>query len=209
GVERDGDWIVGDAGDLSRQRRTRRRRYTTSGGGAHRSIGRLWRRLGGAERAMIAARHLSRTFGDRSAVEDVTFDVRAGEIFGLLGPNGAGKTTTLRMLAGLIAPTSGEASVAGVPLTSRTIDRVRQHVGFLTETPGLWERLSVRTNLLTYARLHQVKDPAATVSRALERFGLSDRAESMAVELSKGLKQRVALARTLLPHPPVALLDEP
>jgi ABC-2 type transport system ATP-binding protein len=158
---------------------------------------------------MIAARHLSRTFGDRSAVEDVTFDVRAGEIFGLLGPNGAGKTTTLRMLAGLIAPTNGEASVAGVPLTSRTIDRVRQHVGFLTETPGLWERLSVRTNLLTYARLHQVKDPAATVSRALERFGLSDRAESMAVELSKGLKQRVALARTLLHNPPVVLLDEP
>jgi ABC-2 type transport system ATP-binding protein len=158
---------------------------------------------------MIAARHLSRTFGDRSAVEDVTFDVRAGEIFGLLGPNGAGKTTTLRMLAGLIAPTNGEASVAGVPLTSRTIDRVRQHVGFLTETPGLWERLSVRTNLLTYARLHQVKDPAGTVRRALERFGLSDRAESMAVELSKGLKQRVALARTLLHNPPVVLLDEP
>jgi ABC-2 type transport system ATP-binding protein len=158
---------------------------------------------------MIAARHLSRTFGDRSAVEDVTFDVRAGEIFGLLGPNGAGKTTTLRMIAGLIAPTSGEASVAGVPLTSRTIDRVRQHVGFLTETPGLWERLSVRTNLLTYARLHQVKDPAATVNNALERFGLADRAESMAVELSRGLKQRVALARTLLHNPPVVLLDEP
>ena len=158
---------------------------------------------------MIAARHLSRIFGDRSAVEDVTFDVKAGEIFGLLGPNGAGKTTTLRMIAGLIAPTSGEASVAGVPLTSRTIDRVRQHVGFLTEAPGLWERLSVRTNLLTYARLHQVKDPAATVTSALERFGLADRAESMAVELSKGLKQRVALARTLLHDPPVVLLDEP
>ena len=162
-----------------------------------------------AGRAVIAARHLSRTFGDRSAVEDVTFDVKAGEIFGLLGPNGAGKTTTLRMIAGLIAPTSGEASVAGVPLTSRTIDRVRQHVGFLTEAPGLWERLSVRTNLLTYARLHQVKDPAATVNSALERFGLADRAESMAVELSKGLKQRVALARTLLHNPPVVLLDEP
>jgi ABC-2 type transport system ATP-binding protein len=158
---------------------------------------------------MIAARHLSRQFGDRSAVEDVTFDVKAGEIFGLLGPNGAGKTTTLRMIAGLIAPTSGEASVAGVPLTRRTIDSVRQHVGFLTEAPGLWERLSVRTNLMTYARLHQVKDPASTVANALERFGLADRADSMAVELSKGLKQRVALARTLLHDPPVVLLDEP
>ncbi len=158
---------------------------------------------------MIAARHLSRQFGDRSAVEDVTFDVKAGEIFGLLGPNGAGKTTTLRMIAGLIAPTSGEASVAGVPLTRRTIDSVRQHVGFLTEAPGLWERLSVRTNLMTYARLHQVKDPASTVANALERFGLADRADSMAGELSKGLKQRVALARTLLHDPPVVLLDEP
>ena len=158
---------------------------------------------------MIAARHLSRRFGDRVAVEDVTFDVKAGEIFGLLGPNGAGKTTTLRMIAGLIAPTTGDASVAGVPLTSRTIDRVRQHVGFLTEAPGLWERLSVRMNLLTYARLHQVPDPAAAVTSALERFGLADRADSMAVELSKGMKQRVALARTLLHKPPVVLLDEP
>jgi ABC-2 type transport system ATP-binding protein len=158
---------------------------------------------------MIAARHLSRRFGDRVAVEDVTFDVKAGEIFGLLGPNGAGKTTTLRMIAGLIAPTTGDASVAGVPLTSRTIDRVRQHVGFLTEAPGLWERLSVRMNLLTYARLHQVPDPAAAVTSALERFGLADRADSMAVELSKGMKQRVALARTLLHNPPVVLLDEP
>ena len=158
---------------------------------------------------MIAARHLSRRFGDRSAVEDVTFDVKAGEIFGLLGPNGAGKTTTLRMIAGLIAPTSGDASVAGVPLTTRTIDRVRQHVGFLTEAPGLWERLSVRMNLLTYARLHQVPDPAAAVTSGLERFGLADRADSMAAELSKGMKQRVALARTLLHNPPVVLLDEP
>ena len=158
---------------------------------------------------MIAARHLSRRFGDRAAVEDVTFDVKAGEIFGLLGPNGAGKTTTLRMIAGLIAPTSGDASVAGVPLTSRTIDQVRQHVGFLTEAPGLWERLSVRMNLLTYARLHQVPDPAAAVTSALDRFGLADRADSMAVELSKGMKQRVALARTLLHNPPVVLLDEP
>ena len=158
---------------------------------------------------MISARHLSRTFGDRSAVEDVTFDVAPGEIFGLLGPNGAGKTTTLRMLAGLIAPTSGEASVAGVPLTRQTIDRVRGQVGFLTEAPGLWDRLSVELNLLTYARLHQLADPHAVVARALERFGLSDRASSLCAELSKGLKQRVAIARTLMHDPPVVLLDEP
>jgi ABC-2 type transport system ATP-binding protein len=158
---------------------------------------------------VIAARHLSRTFGDRSAVEDVTFDVAPGEIFGLLGPNGAGKTTTLRMMAGLIAPTSGEASVAGVPLTRQTIDQVRGQVGFLTEAPGLWDRLSVEVNLLTYARLHQLPHPRAVVAQALERFGLSDRATSLCAELSKGLKQRVAIARTLLHDPPVVLLDEP
>jgi ABC-2 type transport system ATP-binding protein len=158
---------------------------------------------------VIAARHLTRSFGDRLAVEDVTFDVGPGEIFGLLGPNGAGKTTTLRMLAGLIAPSSGEASVDGVPLTRQTIDRVRAHVGFLTEAPGLWDRLSVELNLLTYARLHQLADPDAVVKRSLERFGLLDRADSLCAELSKGLKQRVAVARTLMHDPPVVLLDEP
>ncbi len=158
---------------------------------------------------MIAASHLTRSFGSRVAVEDATFEVRGGEIFGLLGPNGAGKTTTLRMLAGLIAPTSGEATVAGVRLARETIDAVRSRIGFLTEAPGLWDRLTVRQNLLVYARLHQLPDPAGVVRRSLERFGLSDRAGSLGAELSKGLKQRVALARALLHDPPVVLLDEP
>ena len=96
-----------------------------------------------------------------------------------------------------------------MPLTKQSIDRVRGQVGFLTEAPGLWERLSVRMNLLTYARLHQLPDPHGVVERALARFGLSDRADSLGAELSKGLKQRVAIARTLLHDPPVVLLDEP
>ncbi|HEX6210400.1 MAG TPA: ABC transporter ATP-binding protein [Methylomirabilota bacterium] len=158
---------------------------------------------------MILASHLTRVFGDRVAVEDISFEVQPGEIFGLLGPNGAGKTTTLRMLAGLIAPSSGEASVAGIPLGRATNDRVRARVGFLTEAPGLWDRLTVRTNLLTYARLHQLPNPGAVVDATLARFGLADRAGDLAAELSKGLKQRVALARTLLHEPPVVLLDEP
>ena len=158
---------------------------------------------------MITASHLTRTFGTRVAVEDATFDVKPGEIFGLLGPNGAGKTTTLRMLAGLIAPSSGEATVAGVRLTRETIDRVRARIGFLTEAPGLWERLTVRQNLMVHARLHQLADPSGTVAQALERFGLQDRVDSLGAELSKGLKQRVALARALLHEPPVVLLDEP
>ena len=158
---------------------------------------------------MISASHLTRSFGARVAVEDATFDVKPGEIFGLLGPNGAGKTTTLRMLAGLLAPSSGEATVAGIRLSRETIDQVRARIGFLTEAPGLWDRLTVRQNLVVYARLHQLADPAGTVAQALERFGLRDRAESLGAELSKGLKQRVALARALLHEPPVVLLDEP
>jgi ABC-2 type transport system ATP-binding protein len=158
---------------------------------------------------MITASHLTRTFGTRVAVEDATFDVKPGEIFGLLGPNGAGKTTTLRMLAGLIAPSSGEATVAGVRLARETIDQVRARIGFLTEAPGLWDRLTVRQNLMVHARLHQLASPSDTVRVALERFGLQDRRDSLGAELSKGLKQRVALARALLHEPPVVLLDEP
>ena len=158
---------------------------------------------------MIAAERLTRRFGTRVAVDDATFEVRPGEIFGLLGPNGAGKTTTLRMLAGLIAPSSGDATVAGIRLTRETIDEVRARIGFLTEAPGLWDRLTVRQNLLVYARLHQVKDPEEIVRGALRRFELEDRVDSLGAELSKGLKQRVALARALLHDPPVVLLDEP
>jgi ABC-2 type transport system ATP-binding protein len=158
---------------------------------------------------VIVASHLSRSFGSRVAVEDATFEVKAGEIFGLLGPNGAGKTTTLRMLAGLIAPTSGEASVGGVRLSRATNDQVRARIGFLTEAPGLWDRLSVEQNLMTYAGLHLLPEPRRAVAEVLQRFGLSDRADSLCAELSKGLKQRVALARALLHNPPVVLLDEP
>jgi ABC-2 type transport system ATP-binding protein len=98
---------------------------------------------------MLTASHLTRRFGDRLAVDDVSFDLAPGEIFALLGPNGAGKTTTLRMLAGLIRPSGGAISIGGEALTSSNASRLRSRVGFLTETPGLWERLDVRHNLLT------------------------------------------------------------
>jgi ABC-2 type transport system ATP-binding protein len=158
---------------------------------------------------MITARALTRRFDDRVAVEDLSLEVAPGEIFGLLGPNGAGKTTTLRMLGGLISPTSGEASIAGIPLTRDRMDEVRGRVGFLTEAPGLWDRLTVRMNLLVYARLHGVPDPERAVRDALGLFGLSDRGDSLAAQLSKGMKQKVALARALMHSPPVVLLDEP
>ena len=158
---------------------------------------------------MIRAEHLTRTFGARVAVEDLSLEVGRGEILALLGPNGAGKTTTLRMLAGLIAPTSGTVSVHGEAMDRSTAARLRGHIGLLTEAPGLWERLTVRENLLVYARLQGLDAPATRVERALDLFEVRDRAGDLAAELSKGLKQRVALARTLLHNPDILLLDEP
>lgn len=158
---------------------------------------------------VIDARGLTRRFGARVAVTEVTLEVAGGEIVALLGPNGAGKTTTLRMLAGLLAPTSGSGTVAGVPLTSPPDAALRARVGLLTETPGLWDRLTVWTNLLTYARLYGVVDAPTRVRDVLDRLDLGDRAGDATAVLSKGLRQRVALARALLHAPPVLLLDEP
>jgi ABC-2 type transport system ATP-binding protein len=142
-------------------------------------------------------------------VRDVSLSVNAGEIVTLLGPNGAGKTTTMRMLAGLILPTSGRISINQIDLTEAAAGLARGAVGLLTEAPGLWERLSVRQNLLTYARLHGIADPGTRVDETLRTVDLIDRRDDLAGKLSKGLKQRVAIARALLHRPPVLLLDEP
>jgi len=158
---------------------------------------------------MLAATHLTRRFGTRVAADDVSFELAAGEIFALLGPNGAGKTTTLRMLAGLIEPSSGEVTVDGEAMTRTTAARLRSRIGFLTESPGLWDRLTVRQNLLVYARLHGLPAAERVVDAALDLFDIRDRARDAAAQLSKGLKQRVALARTLLHDPSIVLLDEP
>ena len=157
--------------------------------------------------SLLVADRLTRTFDARVAVSDLSLSVNAGEIVTLLGPNGAGKTTTMRMLAGLILPTSGRISINGVPVSAATADGARRAVGLLTEAPGLWERLTVRLNLLTYARLHGLEDPARQVEDALDLVELSDRAGDLAGKLSKGLKQRLAIARALIHRPPVVLLD--
>jgi ABC-2 type transport system ATP-binding protein len=158
---------------------------------------------------LVRASGLSRRFDARLAVDDLSFTVRAGEVLALLGPNGAGKTTTFRMLAGLLLPTAGTVTIAGEALTPATADLVRGRVGLLTESPGLWERLSVRRNLLTYAELHAVRRAGDRVDDLMRAVGLVDRAEDRAGALSKGLKQRVAIARALVHDPPVVLLDEP
>ena len=158
---------------------------------------------------LLVADRLTRTFGDRVAVRDLSLSVATGEIVALLGPNGAGKTTTMRMLAGLILPTAGRVIIDRVEISGATANAARHAVGLLTEAPGLWERLSVRLNLLTYARLQGVADPGGAVATVLDQVQLSDRADDLAGKLSKGLKQRVALARAILHKPPVVLLDEP
>ena len=142
-------------------------------------------------------------------MEDVSFDVRGGEVFGLVGPNGAGKTTTLRMLGGLIPPTSGVVSVFGQPFTRTNGAALRARIGFLTETPGLWEHLTVADNLLVYARLFGMAPPDEAVERVLRLFELWDRRTDRVALLSKGMKQKLALARALVHQPEIVLLDEP
>jgi ABC-2 type transport system ATP-binding protein len=159
--------------------------------------------------ALLIADRLTRSFDTRVAVSNLSLAVEAGQIVSLLGPNGAGKTTTLRMLAGLILPSSGHISINQIPVSAATADRARRSIGLLTETPGLWERLSVRTNLLTYARLHGLVPASRHVDAALDLVHLADRASDLAGALSKGLKQRLAIARALIHEPTVVLLDEP
>jgi ABC-2 type transport system ATP-binding protein len=142
-------------------------------------------------------------------VDDVSLRLAPGEIFALLGPNGAGKTTTLRMLAGLLSPSSGSVHLGEEMMSPSSAPRLRARIGFLTESPGLWDRLSVRQNLAVYARLQGLPRPDTVVNDVLDAFDIRDRARDPTALLSKGLKQRVALARTLLHRPDVVLLDEP
>ena len=158
---------------------------------------------------MISVRGLTRRFGARTVVTDVSFDVSRSEIVALLGPNGAGKTTTMRMLAGLIAPTDGSVTIDGVALTRATGTALRSRIGFLTEAPGLWDRLTVAENLKIYAGLYGLAHPERVFQRALDTFELGGQASARAAELSKGMRQKVALARALLHEPAILLLDEP
>ena len=159
---------------------------------------------------VIETRELVRQFGHVKALNGFSCDVREGEVFGMLGPNGAGKTTTVRLLNGVLAPNSGQARVLGLdPVTQGS--ELRRHTGVLTETPSLYERLTARDNLTIFGKLYGVSGPKLTarVNELLELFGLTERADDRAGGFSKGMKQRLALARALLHEPDVLFLDEP
>jgi ABC-2 type transport system ATP-binding protein len=157
----------------------------------------------------LAVERLTKRFGDRVAFQDVSFEVGYGEVFGFLGPNGAGKTTTVRTLGTLIAPTSGSATVAGVPLAPENGVEIRRRIAIMPESPGLYLRLSVAENLACFAGLYESPRPAERIDRALRAVNLADRAGDACGALSKGLRQRVALARALISDPEVLFLDEP
>ena len=162
----------------------------------------------------IRVEGLEKRFGARTAVEGLTFEVRPGEVFGLLGPNGAGKTTTVRMLTGLLTPSSGHASVCGVELPLKSDDdgvALRKKVGLLTEQPGLYDRLSARENLEFFMRLNEVDEVAAwkLANGLLERFGLAGREDEPVGGFSKGMRQKLAIVRALVHTPEVVFLDEP
>ena len=145
----------------------------------------------------LAARSLTKRFGARVALLDISFDLRPGELIGIIGPNGAGKTTLLSILAGVLEPDEGELSQSG------------REIGWVPQTPALYSKLSVAENLLLFARLENVTDPPAAVARMLEQAALQDRADEEVGRLSGGNQQRVNIAIGLLSEPAVLLLDEP
>ncbi len=157
---------------------------------------------------MIRTEGLTKRFNGALAVDGLTLEVRQGEVFGFLGPNGAGKTTTVRLLTSLIAPTAGAAWVNGHPI-GEADDAVRASVGILTEVPGLYPRLDAEQNLRLFARLYGVSDVYGQVQKYLTMLGLWERRNEPVVGFSKGMQQKLAIARALLHEPPVLFLDEP
>src|SRR5499427_6614575 len=136
----------------------------------------------------LVVEHLTKRFGERVAFDDVSFEVGYGEVFGFLGPNGAGKTTTVRTLGTLIAPTSGSATVAGIPLTPENGVEIRRRIAIMPESPGLYLHLTVAENLQCFADLYQAPDPDERIDRALRAVNLADRAHDTCASLSKGLR---------------------
>ena len=152
---------------------------------------------------------LTKRFGERTAVSDLSFTVGHGEVLGLLGPNGAGKTTTVRTLGTLLVPSAGSALVAGLPLTPENGVEIRRRISIMPESPGLYLRLTITENLECFAGLYELPNVRERIDHVLRAVNLTDRARDLCGRLSKGLRQRVGLARALLSDPQLLFLDEP
>ncbi len=157
---------------------------------------------------MIRIDNLTKRFNGTVAVDHLSLDIEEGEVFAFLGPNGAGKTTTVRMLTSLIAPTSGEAYVLNYKI-GEDDQEIRRNVGILTETPGLYSRLSAIRNLSIFAHLYEVANPSEQVEKYLRWLGLWERRQDPVGTFSKGMRQKLAIARALIHEPRVLFLDEP
>ena len=155
---------------------------------------------------IINLEHVDKQIGRREILNDVTLVVKRGDIFGYLGPNGAGKTTSIRIILGLFTPTSGKVTVLG---QSPQHDDVRKKIGFVLETDGLYENMSAYDNLAYFARLYDISAPAEKVNQVIGLVELADRAKDKVGTYSKGMRQRLALARAMLHDPELLVLDEP
>jgi len=151
---------------------------------------------------------LSKSFGGREVVHDLSMQVKRGSIYGFLGPNGSGKTTTIRMLCGLLTPDAGEGTCLGYDIR-RDADKIKRQVGYMTQRFSLYQDLSVRENLEFVARLYGMRDARGAARDMIQRIGLNGREEQLAGELSGGWKQRLALGACTLSNPKLLLLDEP
>ena len=155
---------------------------------------------------IITLEHVNKELGKRQILKDVTMAVKQGDIFGYLGPNGAGKTTTIRIILGLLTATSGKVSLLGQDVQ---VDKVRQKIGFVLEADGLYDNLIAYDNLLYYARLYDIPQPLQRIDKVLKQVGLAERGKDKVSTYSKGMRQRLALARAIAPDPEVLVLDEP
>ena len=156
---------------------------------------------------IVEVAELTRAFGSRLAVGGVTFSMAVGECLALFGPNGAGKTTLLRVLAGLLKPTSGSARISGIPLPGGSLARAR--VGLISHHTMLYDALSPRENVSFAARLYGIRQPRTRVDDALQRMSMLERADTPVRSLSRGMQQRVSIARAMVHSPQIVLADEP
>jgi ABC-2 type transport system ATP-binding protein len=161
-----------------------------------------------APEIVIDVHGLTKSFGGRQVVRNLSMQVRRGTIFGFLGPNGSGKTTTIRMLCGLLTPDEGSGTCLGYDIRTEAV-KIKNRVGYMTQRFSLYDDLSVRENLEFVARIYGMKRPAAAAKAMIARLGLQGREEQIAGKLSGGWKQRLALGACTLPNPSLLLLDEP